>query len=834
MDKKIAKNIQSTDWMKYMFLVIQLAFVVFVVQRFAIESHAFLTIMVIISVGFMVHYFIPIQHRMLSFALLSVAGTAFIMGWQPSLWIFSIVAVILGICLSSLAFRIKVGLILAGSILLAIFRADVLEFYGPEAIWPILGSMLMFRLITFMYDLKHAKTKPTIGQSLAYFFMLPNVVFPLFPVVDFTNFKRSHYSAERHKIYQVGIDWITRGIIHLLLYRLVYYYMAISPTDVATPGDLAQFLSSNFLLYLRVSGLFHIIVGSLHLFGFNLQETHHLYYLSASFTDFWRRINIYWKDFMMKVFYYPIYFRLKSLGMIKAVVLSTIIVFFLTLIFHSYQWFWLRGEFPLIWQDAVFWGLLGCFVIINSLWELKKGKGLNLAAKNWSTKDSIIYSTKVLLTFTSICTLWSLWSADSWSSWLGMFTVLDQLTLVHVGIILACIGGYLLSGYLLQMWTRKRIAGGNYKAATDRRPLTTAIMLVLLSLISIGEVYTKFGADVANVVSTVRSAKLSKLDTQALERGYYEELVRVNRFNSQLWEVYMKKPSEWMQTPGADLKYYTGDFMQYELLKSTESSTQYGVMTTNSWGMRDREYTLEPAPNTIRIALLGASSVTGWGVQDNETFEALLEKKLNVTLQGQSNKHIEILNFSAPGYRPLQQLPVLEKSLKFKPNFIYYAATGREMMRAAFYLQEAVRKDIEIPYPGLRDIVAKAKLDADMDESVAIKALVPYREEILTWLYNEIASQAKSADSNLVWVFLPTAGQDNGPEDVEEPLAIARRAGFEIIDLRGVFAGYPLADITLAEWDKHPNKLGHELLMERLYKEILPFPEKYLGVNFTD
>ena len=34
----------------------------------------------------------------------------------------------------------------------------------------------------------------------------------------------------------------------------------------------------------------------------------------SSFTDFWRRINIYWKDFMMKVFYYPAFFRLRRLG----------------------------------------------------------------------------------------------------------------------------------------------------------------------------------------------------------------------------------------------------------------------------------------------------------------------------------------------------------------------------------------------------------------------------------------------------------------------------------------------------------------------------------------
>ena len=71
---------------------------------------------------------------------------------------------------------------------------------------------------------------------------------------------------------------------------------------------------STFLLYVRISGQFHLVIGMLHLFGFNLPETHHRYLLASSFTDFWRRINIYWKDFMMKVFYYPAFFRLRKLG----------------------------------------------------------------------------------------------------------------------------------------------------------------------------------------------------------------------------------------------------------------------------------------------------------------------------------------------------------------------------------------------------------------------------------------------------------------------------------------------------------------------------------------
>ena len=153
---------------------------------------------------------------------------------------------------------------------------------------------------------------------------------------------------------------MVRGVIHLLLYRYVYYNLALAPSEVTGPENLIQYVVANFLLYLRVSGLFHLIVGMLYLFGFRLPETHHMYLLAASFTDFWRRINIYWKDFMQKVFYYPAVFRLKSLGMTKAMVLATLWVFLMTWSLHAYQWFWLRGTALLEWQDMLFWAILGC------------------------------------------------------------------------------------------------------------------------------------------------------------------------------------------------------------------------------------------------------------------------------------------------------------------------------------------------------------------------------------------------------------------------------------------------------------------------------------------
>ena len=126
--------------------------------------------------------------------------------------------------------------------------ADALPAPWSRAVWPILGSMFMFRLVVYLYDLQHESVPFSLWCSIGYFFLLPNVCFPLFPVIDYKTFHRTYYDADAFQTYQRGMDWIVRGITHLILYRVVYYYLTLAPSEVSGPGDFAQLLVANFLL----------------------------------------------------------------------------------------------------------------------------------------------------------------------------------------------------------------------------------------------------------------------------------------------------------------------------------------------------------------------------------------------------------------------------------------------------------------------------------------------------------------------------------------------------------------------------------------------------------
>ena len=45
--------------------------------------------------------------------------------------------------------------------------------------------MLMFRMILYLYEIKHAERPEPLVDTLGYFFLLPNYCFLHFPVVDY-------------------------------------------------------------------------------------------------------------------------------------------------------------------------------------------------------------------------------------------------------------------------------------------------------------------------------------------------------------------------------------------------------------------------------------------------------------------------------------------------------------------------------------------------------------------------------------------------------------------------------------------------------------------------
>jgi hypothetical protein len=805
----------------------QLLLLFVLVKRYNLESPIFVKLTALTFTGFAVHYFLPLKHRLTFFLFLSLASVVLVLGVAQGAWLVLIGLALVGLCHVPLPYWIRVALVAAAGGALALMRGGRISNDVPAAVWPILGSMFAFRMIVYLYDLYHGRAPKSVSQSLSYFFMLPNVCFPLFPLVDFQAFRDRYFNANEIGIYQVGVRWIFRGIVHLILYRIVYSGWSIGLNDVKNAGDFVHYCVWTYLLYLRVSGQFHIIAGMLHLFGFNLPETHHLYYLSNSFIDFYRRINIYWKDFMMKVFFYPAYFRLKSFGPQVALVVSTLVVFLATWVLHAVQWYWLRGTRLMDGHDMLFWGILASLVIANSLWDLKRAPQRTASLDRVSWSDALRNGFKTLATFTVICLLWSMWSSKSLAAWINVWQYLRvgptaEGWFVIVGTVLAIGGG----GALVARYPRGFAWS---KLSFMRESALRSACIIAIAGVSISAVNHRLGA-FGVMMDTAKTSNLNPVELEEMERGYYENLNDVPRFNGELWRLYTQKPLGWNNDiVDAGFAQSTNNFLQFELKPSTHGKFKGVPFDTNHWGMHDSEYTQKRPAGCYRIAMLGASHAMGSGVEEDADFETLIENRLNRDNTGKPYSKYEILNFAVENYNPMKQIWVLEeKALAFEPNAMIYVGHAGDDKRAARQLAKLVHDGVDPHYPYLRDLVQQAKATHDMPESEIARRIGPLAEELMTWTFRRLAETCRAHNIRPTYILLPQLGLSVDPEP---QLKMAREAGFSVLNVSDVYNGYDPKSLWASEWDSHPNARGHQMLAQRIFdmlreQQIVPIDAK--------
>jgi hypothetical protein len=818
-------------------VAVQLALALLVIWQFQIESRTFFRIGMLGAGGFVVHSLLPLRYRLPFFALLSLAGVLLALGPLDGIAVIALGAALIGICHLPVRLAARVGLLVAAAVLFAVWRVGLVPEPWSATVWPVIGSIFMFRLSLYLHALHKKEDTPTLARTVSYFFMLPNVCFPLFPVVDYSTFVRTYYDRDEARIHQTGMKWIARGLVHLLLYRYVYLYLTQDPTKVLTLGDLVQFILATFALYLRVSGQFHLITGLLHLFGFRLPETHHLYYLASSFTDFWRRINIYWKDYMMKLVYYPGFFRLRKRGTAAGMVGATIAVFVATWILHSYQWFWLRGGFPMTPQDVLFWAILGTLVVVGSLRELKRPRKRTLGKRPiWSLSLAL----RTLGTFAAICFLWSLWSAESMMSWLTMWMAAGNFAardlLLVAGLL---VGGLLIAGHEWEVRERE-------DQATDRYLRRTAVWsaAVLVGLLAIGrtQLYDQQAPALATVVSSLQHTTLNARDKTLQHKGYYENLDNASRLSAQLWGVQAQKPASWVGLSSTSAYRRRDDFLRGDLRPNAHIVFLDKPLSVNQWGIRGPEYPPEKPAGTYRVALLGPSHIMGSGVADDETISALLGTRLSAAAADSApGVRFEVLNFGVAGYSLLQQLGMLQdRALRFRPDLVVITDSPWLREPVVSHLLDVVGSRVAIPFRGLDSIIQRAGVPAlaaagypipfqtarSALTSVGVKTRMPWAEAdrrlrvradtIVEWTLKEIARVARGNGATPVFLALDVVV--DAPTRDEHALRAAAAAGFKVFDLLDIWQGQDKPSLRIAPWDEHPNVAGNRRIADRLFE----------------
>ncbi len=812
-------------------LTFQMGLLWLIAKAYSLENSLFHSLFALATVGFVVNAVLPLRFRMPFFLVLSAVGAGLVFGIGQAAWLLGLGTALIALSHLPVPFGLRVFLVLSAGVALAVFRGGWWVAPWSSVIWPILGSMFMFRLIVYMYDMKTQAVPFSPWASLSYFFMFPNLCFPLFPVVDYKNFVRGHYQRDSIKTYQEGMETILRGLVQLLLYRLVYQNISISPGAIENATDAALYLVRPYLLYLKVSGSFHVSVGLLQVFGFALPRTNHNYFLASSFTDYWRRINIYWKEFLQKIFFTPAYMRLnRNLGATTSLICATLIAFMATWVLHSYQWYWIQGRFPVIWQDIVFWSVMGAIVLTNMIYETKYGRRRTIRGFKRTARTDMMLGLKVMGTFTVVFLSWAIWSVRSWSDL--------ELAMHHLLRPGPRDAGWILGSLLTlgiaavvfdRLDTRKQAATGDkrYGVGILRLPLS-AIKVFAVAIALVGSAYGSlvffYPAQFASFLDAARNPlRLNSVDAQMLDRGYYEDLTDVSRLNPELAQIYARRPLTWERCWAL---HRTGSFPQSELLPSRTVGFKGAMMSTNQWGMRDREYTKDKPDGVFRVAIMGASHAMGTGVEDNASFENLVEDRLNELAEQGGGPRVEILNFSVPGYGSVSRLHQLEhKVLEFAPDAVVVVAVN-DMYWTARDLCLEVAGKYTSPYPDLVAATRALDLPRGMDFDDCMEKMHPDRGPLLEMVYDEFSRLCAERGIQPVLAGISRVREEDDATraDWHAQFNLARQFGFEVFDMTNVYErAASLEDLWLAPWDSHPNAAAHQMLADSFYGHLSAF-----------
>jgi hypothetical protein len=768
--------------------------------------------------GFVIHTWLPLRFRAAFFVLLTVAALVWLVGVMSGLLVVAAVLGLVGIAHLPLRWGWRVALQLAAGAAMAALHMQFV--YAPRLniAAGIAGLFILFRLILYMYELKHEQKKVGHWERLSYFFMLPNLCFPLFPIIDYKTWLRCRYAEPLPEIWRSGIRKILRGCVHLIIYRIIYTHLVPSPATLHGPLELAAYIATAYLLVLRMSGVFYIALGMLHLFGYSLPPVFDNFFLISGFGQIWRRINVYWKDFVTKLVYYPLWFRLRKVKGINAVFVTGIVTFFVTWQLHSWQWFWVLGRFPFSIMDAIYWLTLGV-VITWSLVKAAQPKAESKAAETgWTLHMAWKKVIRIAGIFVFMSVLWSFWNSKSVSGWLYLMTHALKGNAGDYLLLAGCVAALLALGVLAH-YVVYRTGFDNNKPMRVRNTALAVCVAGLILLVPLhNSVQTMLPPAVKQFIASLQHTQLSRYDRENAEQGYYEQLLedpaRSNPFQRRIF-IKGKTGSDKITIPDNSI-------LQRRLRPNSMLVQDGYTISINRWGMRDKEYPLEKPAGTFRIALLGGSYEMGSGVSDGQNYESVLEVMCNKLLDSLAfPKEVEILNFAVPGYHALQHgWQAKHEIWRFNPDLVIYVAHSEDPRRLNGFFASLISNGVPLNEPFLDNVKKQSGASQRQSRDEIRNRLLPYNDTLLGWAYSEIAWQCLKHNTPCVWLWLPATADEVNIAERNRMQQQATQCTFIPLILENPYGNSPRAVLQIGNGDTHPNAAGHQLIARAVYTEF--------------
>lgn len=253
------------------------------------------------------------------------------------------------------------------------------------------------------------------------------------------------------------------------------------------------------------------------------------------------------------------------------------------------------------------------------------------------------------------------------------------------------------------------------------------------------------------------------------------------------------------------------------------------TMTSNSLGFRDLEFTVEKPADEFRVLALGDSFTFGQGVQLEDTWVQVLERRVRETRQGP----VEVINagFATGGYDPPGYVSWLRSAgVEFSPDLVIVGLCLNDMGNVPLLAYPAPAPQYLLG--GCSKLVNYLQRELEQRRLMAQKYdyAEVVREKPERWLATQAAlidmrDLLRERDIEFVVAVLPMMSQlgDDYPylglhEMVD---GFCRENAIACVDVLPRFRGRAEEDLWAHPVDQHPNHVGHRLIAEGIHEFLM-------------
>ena len=297
-----------------------------------------------------------------------------------------------------------------------------------------------------------------------------------------------------------------------------------------------------------------------------------------------------------------------------------------------------------------------------------------------------------------------------------------------------------------------------------------------------------------------------------LALGAGEAVLRVKNSSMKTYDIEMWRYAK-------ELKVRSDDpHLDFDHVKSASAVLQNVTIRLNDWGLRNGP--LEPVePGGRRILFLGGSIALGWGVPEDSTVEARIERRLR-----EAGQHVQVLNGGVGNYNAERYVSRFFKELSgLNPTDIV----------VHYFLRDA--EDLE---PGNGNILLRHSelavtmwiayhrlVDRSGERSLVDHYRAVYAPEAPGFVQmkarlKDLADYARARQIRLYLAMTPDVHNlvDYKFGFVHDTMkAVAQADGYTYVDLLPVMQGRPPEELFAMPGDPHPNALGHQLMADALF-----------------